>query len=281
MPSNVKKSYEAKRYRMVRRFGEVAGDFFRAFCLLFCAAVLTCAFIYVYSYLLSSPYFAIRETSVRGLNELTEKDILTLADVKSAQNLLAVNKTAIEKRVGDNPWVKNIYVGRELPDRLVLELKERQPLALLKNKNDFYLVDTEGSLFKKINQHDEVDLPVITGVDKEEKTKQAFFYSALDLLKMLQGNRKYSYIGTISEVNVDELFGLSLLTERGLYLKLGTDGFEDKLGNLKAVMADLEKKGMAKGFLCIDLGDASKITVQRKNIVVNGQGETKGKRYRI
>lgn len=281
MPSNVKKSYDAKRYRMVRRFGEVFGDFFRAFCVLFCAAALTCVFIYVYSYLLSAPYFAIRETSVRGLNELTEKDILSLADIKPAQNLLAVNKKAIERRVGDNPWVKNIYVGRELPDRLVLELKERQPLALFKNKNDFYLVDTEGSLFKKINQHDEVDLPVITGVDDEEKTKQPFFKSALNLVKMLQANRKYSYLGTISEVNIDELFGLSVLTEKGLYLKLGADGFEDKLGNLKAVMADLEKKGMAKGLLCIDLGDASKITVQRKNIVVKDQGETKGKRYQI
>jgi cell division protein FtsQ len=281
MPSNVKKSYDAKRYRMVRRFGEVSGDFFRAFCVLFCAAALTCVFIYVYSYLLSCPYFSIRETSVRGLNELTEKDILTLADIKPAQNLLAVNKTAIERRVRDNPWVKNLYVGRELPDRLVLELKERQPLALLKSKNDFYLVDTEGSLFKKINQHDEVDLPVITGVDEEGKTKQLFFKSALDLVKMLESNRKYSYLGTISEVNIDELFALSVLTEKGLYLKLGTDGVEDKLGNLKIVMADLEKKGMAKGLLCIDLGDASKITVQRKNIVVNGQGETKGKRYQI
>lgn len=281
MPSNVKKSYDAKRYRMVRRFGEVSGDFFRALSMLFCAAALTCAFIYVYSSLLSSPYFAIRETSVRGLNELTEKDILTLADVKPAQNLLAVNKKAIERRVGDNPWVKNIYVGRELPDRLVLELKERQPLALFKSKNDFYLVDTEGSLFKKINQHDEVDLPVITGVGQEEITKEHFFKDALDLVKMLEGNRKYSYLGTISEVNIDELFGLSMLTEKGLYLKLGKDGFEDKLGNLKIVMADLEKKGMAKGFLCIDLGDASKITVQRKNIVVKGQGEAKGRRYQI
>jgi len=281
MPSNVKKSYDAKRYRMVRRFGEVSGDLLRAFCMLFCAAALTCAFIYVYSYLLSAPYFAIRETSVRGLNELTEKDILTLAEIKPAQNLLAVNKKAIEKRVGDNPWVKNIYVGREMPDRLVLELKERQPLALFKSKNDFYLVDTEGSLFKKINQHDEVDLPVITGADKEEKRKQHYFYSALDLVKMLQGNRKYSYLGTISEINIDELFGLSVLTEKGLYLKLGTDGFEDKLGNLKAVMADLEKKGMAKGLLCIDLGDASKITVQRKKMVVKDQGETKGRRYQI
>lgn len=281
MPSNVKKSYDAKRYRMVRRFGEVSGDFFRAFCLLFCAASLTCAFIYVYSSLLSSPYFAIRETSVRGLNELTEKDILTLAEIKPAQNLLAVNKKAIERRVGDNPWVKNIYVGRELPNRLVLELKERQPLALFKNKSDFYLVDTEGSVFKKINQHDEVDLPVITGVDKKKQAEQLFFKSALDLIKMLQGNRKYSYLGTLSEVNVDEIFGLSVLTEKGLYLKLGTDGFEDKLGNLKVVMADLEKKGMAKGLLCIDLGDASKITVQRKNIFIKDQGDTKGKRYRI
>ena len=281
MPAMLKKRYKAKRYRLRRRFTGVFGDFFRAICLLFSITALSCSFIYVYSYLLSSSYFEIKETSVRGLKELTEKDILTLAQVKPAQNLFAVNTGAIIRRISENPWVRNIYVGRELPNRLVLELQERDPLALLKKADNIYLVDTEGTVFKKLSKNDEVDLPILTGFDRDSKTKLRQFFSALILLKTLSNSRQYSYLGSISEVNIDEISGLSVITDKGLYLKLGLEGFENKLKNLKIVMVDLEKKGLKKSYLCFDLCDESKITVQRKNTVVRTQPDEKGKRYRI
>ena len=262
------KSYKAKRYRLTRRFSEVFGDFFRAGCVLLSVAVLSCAFIYVYTCFLSSPYFEIKETSVRGLKELTEKDVLTLAQVKPAQNLLAVNKSAIEKRILANPWVKNIYIGRELPDRLVLELRERQPVALLKEKNDFYLIDTEGNVFKKVNESDEIDLPVISGLDGKEAAKTPSFLEALRLIDILHNSSQYAYLGIVSEVNVSKVFGLGVLTEKGFYFKLGTDGFESKLKNLKIVMDDLAKRELTNGWLCIDLVNPSKITIQQKNLLI-------------
>jgi len=281
MPVILKKSYKAKRFRLRRRFTGVFGDFFRAICLLFSITALSCSFIYVYSYLLSSPYFEIKETSVRGLKELTEKDILTLAQIKPAQNLLAVNTGAITSKVSENPWVRNIYVGRELPNRLVLELQERNPVALLKKADNFYLVDTEGTVFKKLSKNDEVDLPILTGFDQDSKTKFRQFSRALILLKTLSNSRQYSYLGSIAEVSMDEIYGLSVITDKGFYLKLGLEGFENKLKNLKIVMVDLEKKGLKKSYLCFDLCDESKITVQRKNTVVRTQPDEKGKRYRI
>ena len=88
-------------------------------------------------------------------------------------------------------------------------------------------------------------------------------------------------MGAISEIHTDEIYGLSLFTETGLYLKLGRDGFENKLKQLKLVMADLEKRGMNKGSLCIDLCDESKITVQRKKTFVRTDQDKKNRRYRI
>ncbi len=281
MPKRLKTSYGAKKYRLRRRFSGVLGDFFRSTCLLLSIVALSFSFIYVYNCLLSAPYFEIKETSVRGLKELTEKDILTLAQVKPAQNILAVNTGAVKRRVITNPWVKNIYVGRELPTRLVLEVRERIPLALLKQSGEFYLVDSDGSVFKKISKNDEIDLPVLTGFDENDKTKSQPFSDAVNLLKTISNSRQYAYLGAISEIHADEIYGLSVLTEAGLYLKLGKDGFESKLKQLKLVMVDLEKRGMKKGSLCIDLCDESKITVQRKKTFVRTDQDRKSRRYRI
>jgi cell division protein FtsQ len=237
-------------------------------------------FIYIYSYLLSTPYFEIKETSVRGLKELTEKDILTLAAIPQRQNLLSVNTDTLVKRISANPWVKIIYVGRELPGRLVLEVRERTPVAMVKQASDFYLMDNEGFVFKKLGKTDDVDLPIITGVNGNEKEKSKLLLGTLGLLKMLSDSSAYSYLGAISEVNVDDVFGLSLLTDTGLRLKLGIGDYDNKLRQLNVVMADLEKRGLRKGYICADVCDVTKITIQRKNAAGRAEPGKKGKQYR-
>jgi cell division protein FtsQ len=100
-------------------------------------------------------------------------------------------------------------------------------------------------------------------------------------LKTVSGSSQYAYLGTISEIHIDDVFGLSLISDKGLYLKLGIGDFESKLKKLTLVLADLEQRGMKNGYLCIDLSDESKVTVQRKNAPGRIEQGNKGKQYLI
>jgi cell division protein FtsQ len=271
----------AKKNRIRRRFNNISGELFAAIGILLFSAVMTSVFIYAYSFLISRPYFEIKEISVRGLKELTEKDVLASAEIKPAQSLLAINTDAVIRRVAANQWIKNVYIGRELPNKLVLEVQERSPLVLVKQSSDFYLMDGEGFVFKKLGKTDEVDLPVLTGYNAQDKTKSPLFLSTLNLLKTVSNSSQYAYLGTISEIHIDDVFGLSLISGTGFYLKLGMCGFESKLKKLTLVLSDLEQRGMKNGYLCIDLSDESKVTVQRKNAPGRIEQGNKGKQYLI
>ncbi len=281
MKGKIKVNLEARKNRLRRRLIGALGESLSALFLLLTVVVLTAAFIYTYSSLLSAPYFEIREISVRGLKELTEKDILTMANIQPRSNILAVNIDAVMKRVSVNPWIKNIYVGRELPNRLVLDIRERTPIALVKQAGNFYLMDVDGFVFKKLSRTDEVDLVIVNGVNIQNKTRSPLLTDALKLLSMLSQNDQYAFLGTVSEVQVHDVFGLSLLTDKGLHLKLGRDNFAGKLHQLNLVLADLEKRGTKNGHLFVDLADISKVTVQRKDALEKVQEEKKGPQYRI
>ena len=270
----------ARKNRLRRRFADSISEFACALGVLFSVAVLCFLFIYAYSYVLSMPYFEIKEISVHGLKELTEQDVLTQAAVTPRQNLLSVNVDALANKISTNPWVKNIHVGRELPNRLILDVKERNPVAIVKQSHDLYLMDNEGIIFKKLDKNDEVDLPVLTGIDVKEKEKSKFLLSTLNLLQTMSASNRYSYLGAISEVNINDIVGISLLTDTGLYLKLGTDNYEKKLQKLSLVMADMEKRGMRMGYLFVDICDATKITIQYRNVSERPEQENKGKEYR-
>jgi cell division protein FtsQ len=281
MPKVSKTNFAARMNLLRRRLVNGIGEYLRALGVLMSIAALTSLFIYTYSYLLSSPYFQIKETSVRGLKELTEKDILTLAEIKTGQNILAVNTDALEKRVAVNPWIKNVYVGREFPNRLVVDVRERNPIALVKQGSDFYLMDSDGIIFKKLAKSDEVDLTIITGINVQDKTKSKLLSDTLSLLRVFAGSNLYSFLGSISEAHLDEVFGLSLLTDKGLYLKMGMDDYERKLRKLALVLNDMEKRGVNSNYLTVDLADAAKITIQQKSASGRTQHDKNGKQYRI
>jgi cell division protein FtsQ len=274
-------NYEARKNRLRRRLANGIGEVFSSLTLLISIVVLTALFIYMYSYLLSTPYFEIRETSVRGMKELTEKDILLMAAIKPGLNIFAVNAGEVEKRVAVNPWIKNVYVGREFPDRLVVDVRERVPIALVKQSSDFYLMDSDGFVFKKLAKGDEVDLAIITGVNVQDKTKTRLLSDTISLLKIFSGSNLYSFLGAISEAHIDEVFGLSLLTDKGLFLKMGMDDFERKLRKLALVLNDMEKRGIKKSYMTVDLVDAEKITIQQKDIAGRSQQNINGKQFKI
>jgi len=53
----------------------------------------------MYTVLLCAAIFSDKRSSGARIKKLTEKDIMTLADIKSSQNILAINTDAVTRRV--------------------------------------------------------------------------------------------------------------------------------------------------------------------------------------
>jgi hypothetical protein len=115
----------------------------------------------------------------------------------------------------------------------------------------------------------------------QDKTKSKITLDTISLLKVFSGSNLYSFLGAISEAHIDEVFGLFLLTEKGLYLKMGVSDFEKKLRKLALVLTEREKRGINNNYLNVDLADAEKITIQQKNAQDRTQPDKNGKQYRI
>jgi cell division protein FtsQ len=266
MKNPVKSRLEAKKYRLQRRSKHILHELFRTALLLGVISIVGAIMIFGYNFTVSSPYFQIKEVIVRGCKELTEKEILSYAAIKPSQNLLAINLGTISRRIESNPWVKEVSIGREFPNRLIIDLQERTAVALVKRENGFNLLDLDGVAFKKLEKNDEVDIPVLNGCYSDDNDS-ALFTKSLELLRYLSASKEFPTIRNIAEIHGHEVFGLSLFTDSGLCIRLGFDSYENKLKRLNTVMADLERRNMKLGFLVIDLNDPAKIAVQKKNVL--------------
>jgi cell division protein FtsQ len=212
-------------------------------------------------------WLRIRETIIRGCKELTEKEILSLAAIRPATNILALNLDVISRRIRTNPWIRDVSIGREFPDRLVIVVKERKVVALLQGDGGLRMLDADGTPFKRLESSDETNLPILTGCVREGRIDASLVGKSLSLISYLTNAKDTPAIGAVSEIHGNETFGLSLFTDTGLCLQLGFDGYENKLKRLPPVMADLDRKNLKLGFLLIDLSNPSKINVQQRNVI--------------
>ena len=93
--------------------------------------------------------------------------MLAASGLEIGDNVLEVDLRAVANRLEAEPWVRRAVVVRKPPDRLVVELVERQRFAWVV-LDQTYGIDDEGVLLpanRLANETlTEVDLPVISGL---------------------------------------------------------------------------------------------------------------------
>ncbi len=282
MKKPLRLNLEVKRNSLKRHAGDILKEIGASFLLICSIIVATSALILGWDRVICSSVFSIKETAVRGCSELTQKDILFLAKISPHANLLTVNKESVIRRIKNNPWVKDVFVGREFPDRLVILVQERVAVALIEKNKKLYLIDNRGEIFKKLEVDEKADLPVLTGFSSGNKINEELINKSLALLNHLNKAKDIPDLGLVSEVHGNETFGFSLFTNKGLCLQLGFEGYETKLKSLAKVMSDLKRKNLKPGFMLIDLSNPEKISVQsRRAVQPEGFGLPKTKEEKL
>jgi len=260
-----KATVSARRNRLKRRPGAIRGDIFRALAIVSAAGLLAFLMVYAFNFALCADYFKLKKTVVRGCKRVSEERITKLAGISPFMNILTANLEKMARGIENDPWIKSASVGRELPDRLIVEVVERNAAALLKKDKDVYIADRDGAVFKKLEAGDGADVPVFTGFYRDGNVRNDLLEKAFEFLDYLSGSDHFPRVWNVSEIYVDDVYEFSVFTDNHLFLNIGFEDYEKKLTRLKRVMADLARRGLDGKYLNINLVDSSRVVAQQGN----------------
>ena len=183
------------------------------------------------------PYFAVREVVVRDHHRLPADEVRAAAGVTPGMSIWDVDAAAAAARLATHRWIRAARVRRELPSRVVIEVREERPLAIvaLEDGHGEYYVSPHGRLFAPVGANDARDFPYLTGLTRAdlrdgERFGPRALHRALALVRQSGGL-------TVSEVHLDRARGLTLLPLRpSVPIELGWGGFAAKLARLPRVL---------------------------------------------
>ncbi len=107
--------------------------------------------------------FRVEEILVVGRQETPRAELLKAIRLSRGAPILAFDIQLAKKRVERLPWVRRARVERMLPDTVLLDVEERQPLALWQNKGTFALIDHDGEIILREGLERFADLVVVVG----------------------------------------------------------------------------------------------------------------------
>ncbi len=203
-----------------------------------------------------SPAFATKVLTVEGGSHLDRAAILAAAGLREGQNVFELSPSDVEARLAAHPWIAEADVERRLPATYRISIREQKPVAVLA-LDELYFVADDGTVFKRVADGDPVDLPVVTGIEKERFLGDRT-YRASVMLEVVALLHLYASMGLdrghpIEEVHVESAGAVVLhVGERAVEVRLGEAPFRQKLSRLRQVYARLEREHLSATHLFLD-----------------------------
>ena len=172
-----------------------------------------------------SSYFRVSELEVEGIRLLDPEEIRMMLSVRGDQHIYSFSVGELEDRLRVDPRIAEVHISRQMPNRLVVRVTEREPVATIIQGGVFAVLDAQGTVLSVEGQWPGVSIPVISGVVADTLTLGGSLGSAEvdELLKCaeLLGDLRHR----ISEI-VREEGHMVLYTTEGVQVMvpLATDG---------------------------------------------------------
>lgn len=115
--------------------------------------------------------FAVAKIEVRGLERMEQAPVSDIAVKYVDRSMLSVDLDKLRAEVMTLGWVKDARVSRRLPDALIVDVVERQPVAVWQHDGTLSLIDASGAELGAVDPEAIPDLPLVVGPQANRQTE--------------------------------------------------------------------------------------------------------------
>ncbi len=204
--------------------------------------VINGVFVMGYGWMINTSYFELKKIEVVGNKMVPTEEILKRCNIKTGTNIFSLNLKKLLHRIKDQSfWIDGVTIIRELPDKIVVRIKEKTPYYWMSVEGKLFYADKSGNKIAPVEKDRFVVLPFLE-VDRE-------FLDSSDVRSvtdtLLESDLPFSFFEISS---VDILFDVVkiVLPKRPFVLELDRKDLAFSIYLLKILWMDLKKRGELK-----------------------------------
>lgn len=208
-------------------------------------------------------FFRVEQLEIMGLTRYDTQDVLNTFGIKQGDNLFFCDSLRGQKRLlAQYPYFESVSVERDLPSRMVVTVKEAQPIAAVNStQGGWFVLDKDCRVLERTDQEGAKDAAEVLGLRtpgaEPGQTLPAEDPDVLEALKTLaNGLDKVGLGGKATLYNLQDLDSIWFLYEKRFAVCVGnTKNLDHKLAILQALVTGDQFSPSDKGSINLALGD--------------------------
>lgn len=161
--------------------------------------------------------FEIADADVRGHSHLRREQILATAGITPHTSVVLLNADLARDKLKSNPWIEDAVVRKFYPNRIEIEITEREAFALWQRGGKLAIVSRDGTVLEEVTDRPE-KLPLVVGTGAAKAAHD--FLSVLDRFPAIKA----------------EVYGAVYVAERRWNLRM-TNGVDVRLPEKNLIVA--------------------------------------------
>ena len=176
------------------------------------------------------------------------------------QNIFRANLRLVSNRLRDNPWIEMAEVGRKIPDRIQIKIKERTPFAKVEIAGGkAFLIDKKAFLIKKIENQEYQVLPTIKLVNDTDyrigsslKTEEV--KSGIKFIQNIFSLKNSDHAINFNSISMEE-GGCFILETPTVNIRFSQIKLKENLNKLRIASRIIQKEALKVKFIDLAFDD--------------------------
>ncbi len=196
-------------------------------------------------FVMDNPRYNLTEIEVELQGSLQKRDIIRAAKVEVGMALMKIDLRQVQLDIEKMPYVAEARLTRHLPNKLIIRVKERVPMARwtysgsATHLREVYTIDRDGVLIRS-RSNEQQNLPEITGFKLSDpepglKIENNEVLAAIQLLKVME-RPALRGVMSVRSIDVSSPYSLHLLSGEGMVAQFRTTIIDQQLERLAKII---------------------------------------------
>jgi len=225
-----------KRRRVVNK---KQGHGFKILLALFVLFALGTAAHFCYNFILGWDKLNVKKIEIRGLSVLNEEYVKKLIDMKMGDNIFSYKLD--DELLLKEQWVERAKLGRVLPDKIVVKVKERVPAAMFVDKGREFIITLDDKIVRTVAAAEEkYKIPLWSDYNDLASGRRG---EIMSFLKHIREKENSFYEGIKSFYMEGESLKMNMADHVVIFGRPTLDLVGEKLQSVRKVISDAAAKG--------------------------------------
>ncbi len=215
-------------------------------------------FIPLFIFLINkSEILNLKEIVVNNNKKVEKDDIVLISGLEKGENIFNLQLDKAAREINSLPYIELAHVNRKLPNKVVIDVLEREAKMQLSIGDKYQKIDRYGYVLSEEDEKDS-DLLILENVDKKKFKLASNFYQELgseEIKSFFEEIDRLNLYSRIDKIDFEDKQGIELVIDgRTIYFgDLYDSSYKVKL--LNEVLIDIEGKDLDYKEIRMDRGD--------------------------